>query len=261
MAMTGLLAFVMPASATAVIQIDQTAFTAGAGLITFSEFPDGTNNPTYSPAQYGGGAGSPTVTFGGYFNGQSIGSPSTCPAGAAVTGCVLGNPTGGSLSLDPNSPTTFIADDGAMPTTPILSGSPLYNGPIAINFSTPQTGVGLIGGYFNSVASTAITVYDPSGNVIGSLANDQIGDEFLGLVTTDGSADIGGLLFHLVGDEPAGFDVDNIEFGVGAQVVVPGQPVAVPEPATLSLLGLGTLAAGLARRKVRRAQPLLGQAA
>ena len=96
---------------------------------------------------------------------------------------------------------------------------------------------------------------------MGSLANDQIGDEFLGLVTTGGRTDIGGLLFRLVGDEPAGFDIDNIKFGVGAQVVMPGQPVAVPEPATLSLLGLGALTAGLARRRVRRTQLPLGQAA
>ena len=80
-------------------------------------------------------------------------------------------------------------------------------------------------------------------------------------MTTGGRTDIGGLLFHLVGDEPAGSDVDNIKFGVGAQVVVPGQPVAVPEPAMMSLLGLGALAAGLARRKVRRTQLPLGQAA
>src|SRR5580693_4348840 len=144
-------------------------------------------------------------------------------AGAGVTGCVGGNPTG-PLTLDPNSPQTFISGDGAMPTAPVLSGSPQFNGPIAIEFSTPQTGVGLIGGYFNAADSTAITAYDANGNVIGSVTNPTTGDVFLGLVTADHSATISGLLFHLVGDEPAGFDVDNIRFGVGEQVVVPGTP-------------------------------------
>lgn len=237
------------AFAYSVVQIPQASFNPSAGLITFSEVPLGTQNPVYPPALYGGGAGSPTVTFGGYFLGQQAGSsdPGACPAGAAVTGCVLGNPTG-PLTIDPASPPTFTAGDGAMPTAPILSGSPLYNGSIAIEFSTPQTAVGLIGGYFNAVGSTAITVFDADGNVIGSLSNDQTGDEFLALETTDDLPHISGLLFHLVGDEPAGFDVDNIQFGVGSQVK---PPPAVPEPATLALLGVGVAGLVAARRKQR----------
>jgi hypothetical protein len=53
-----------------IIQIPESAFLAGSGLITFSEVPLGTQNPVYTPALYGGGAGSPTVTFGGFFAGQ-----------------------------------------------------------------------------------------------------------------------------------------------------------------------------------------------
>ena len=240
-----------------IIQISQTAFTAGAGLITFSEFPPGTVNPVYAPATYGGGAGSPTVTFGGYFNGQSAGStnPVACPAGAIVSGCVLGNPTG-PLAINPSSPSTFITGDSAMPTAPILSGSPTYNGPIAIKFSTPQVGVGLDGGYFDNIGSTAITAYSADGTILGSVKNSQIGDEFLGLVTADGGAEISGLLFSLVGDEPAGFDIDNVEFGVQGQVTVPGggggtPPTGVtPEPSTLLLLGTGIV--GLASTVRRR---------
>ncbi|HYZ64041.1 MAG TPA: PEP-CTERM sorting domain-containing protein, partial [Acetobacteraceae bacterium] len=208
------------AANAAIIRIPEASFTAGAGLITFSEFALNTINPTYTPADYGGGAGSPTVTFGGFFTGQSLGTTGTCPAGAAVTGCVVGTPTG-PLSIDSGAPQTFITTDGAMPTSPVLSGSPRFNGPIGIAFSTPQSGVGLIGGFFDAVGSTAITAYDATGSEIGSVTNSQIGSEFLGLVTADGSAIISGLLFHLVGSEPAGFDVDNIRFGTGSQVVVP----------------------------------------
>ena len=236
-----------PASAS-IIQVDQAAFVSGSGLITFSEFASGTSNPVYTPAVYGGGAASPTVTFGGYFTGQSAGStnPGACPSGAVVTGCVLGNPTG-PLSLDPNSPATFITGDGAMPTSPVLSGTPTFNGSIAIKFSAPQVGVGLIGGYFDAVGSTAITAYDVNGNVIGSVTNNQTGDEFLGLVTSDNSATIAGLLFSLVGDEPAGFDVDNIRFGVAGQVIVT-PPTTTPEPVSLALLGTGLVSLAAARR-------------
>ncbi len=249
LALAATVALAAPASAS-IIRVQQSAFTAAAGLITFSEFAGGTSNPTYAPATYGGGAGAPTVTFGGFFTGQALGNAGTCPAGAALTGCVVGSPTG-PLSLDPSSPATFIADDGAQTNSPILSGNPLYNGPIAIKFSVPQVGVGLDGGYFNAVASTAITAFDANGNVIGQVANTQEGVEFLGLVTSDNSATISGLLFSLVGDEPAGFDVDSIRFGVAGQVINPGNPV--PEPATAALLMTGVAGIGLMRRRAPRA--------
>ena len=51
-----------------IIKIDEAAFNPEAGLITFSEFSLGTSNPVYNPADYGGGARSPVVTFGGFFD-------------------------------------------------------------------------------------------------------------------------------------------------------------------------------------------------
>lgn len=229
----------------AVIRISEAAFTPAAGLITFSEFAVGTVNPTYTPAAYGGGAGAPTVTFDGYFTGQSLGGGA---CGGAPSGCVVGSPVG-PLSLDPNSPQTFITPDGAVPTSPVLSGSPLFNGPIAIHFSVDVAGVGLSGGFFNAIGGTAIQAYDRNGNLLGQVTNAALGNEFLGLVTDDGSAQIAGLLFSLVGAEPAGFGIDNLRFGLAGQVI----PPSVPEPGTMLLLGTGVIGLVIRRRRARNA--------
>lgn len=244
----GLLAVGLQAAQAAVIKIPESAFTPAAGLITFSEFPLNTVNPTYTPGDYGGGAGSPTVNFNGFFNGQSLGDAGSCPPGAALSGCVIGSPSA-PLGLDPASPDTFITNDGANPTTPVLSGTPTFNGPIAILFDIPVAGVGLSGGFFDAIGGTAIIAFDNDGNVIGSVLNESLGIEFLGLVTDDESETISGLLFSLVGSEPAGFAIDNVRFGFAGQIVVPPPGNGVPEPATLALLALGLLAAGQARRR------------
>lgn len=226
------------------VRIDSSSFVAGSGLITFSELPLGTVNPTYTPAMYGGGAGAPTVSFGGYFLGQSLSATPwiDCPGGAS-TGCVVGSPSG-PLSLAPNAPNTRIVNDGANPTSPVLSGSPTFDGPIAILFSVDVAGVGLEGGYFDAVGGTRITAFARDGSVLGTVLNTATGIEFLGLVTQDGSESIAGLLFSLAGEEPAGFAIDNLRFGQAGQVVVPGQ---IPEPSTLVLLGLGLLGLALIR--------------
>jgi hypothetical protein len=140
----------------AVLRVGETNFRSDAGLITFSEFPLTTVNPVYTPQDYGGISTGATVSFGGFFQGQSLGTDQTCPKGAALTGCIQGNPTG-SLALDANSPPTFIVRDIDTPTSPVLSGYPMFNGAISILFSENVAAVGLTGGYFNSIGATAIT--------------------------------------------------------------------------------------------------------
>ena len=243
-----------------VVRITQADFLPAAGIITFSEKPLGTVNPTYVPADYGGGGGAPTVTFEGYFQGQSLGlAAPPCPIGAALTGCVLGNPTN-PLSLAAAAPDTFIAADASQPTSPVLSGSPLFNGPIAVLFSTDLAAVGLIGGFFNAPNSTSITAYRRDGTLLGSVTNNGLGVEFLGLRSASGANEIAGLLFSLAGNEPAGFDIDNLRFGTAAQIVPPlPAAVRIPIPAldtwALGLMG-ALLAVGgvfaLRRRNARR---------
>jgi hypothetical protein len=232
------IAFQTFAAAAAVIRINESAFTPAAGQITFSEQPFGTVNPVYTPAQYGGGVGAPTVSFGGFFTGQTVGV-APFPPGAATTGVVNGIPTA-ALSLDASSPSTSIVDDGSNPTSPVLSGSPRFNGPISILFSTDIAGVGLDGGFFNAIGGTAITAFARNGSLLGQVTNAAGGIEFLGLVTDDGLNRIAGLQFSLVGDEPAGFAIDNLRFGTTGQVMPPD---GIPTPALLpGLIGMGAAA-------------------
>lgn len=226
-----------PAGGSGIVRVSVSNFAAGSGRITFSEFPGGTSNPTYTPANYGGNAANPTVNFGGFFAGQALGTAGTCPPGAALTGCVVGSATN-PLTLAPASPATSIVNDGANPTSPVLSGSPIFNGPIAMVFSADQAAVGLDGGFFDSARSTAITAFRRDGTIIGSVTNNGTNIEFLGLATADGTNSIAGLLFSLVGAEAAGFAIDNVRFGTATQVVGVGPrlPVPVNNPWALAAL-------------------------
>jgi len=231
------------------IRVDEDAFIAGSGLITFSEFPLGTIDPTYAPADYGGGAGSPTVTFDGYFDGQTLsGDPGADCPGAAATACVVGSPTA-PLGLDAGAPDTEIVEDGANPTSPVLSGTPTFDGPIAVLFSEDQFGVGFDGGFFDAAESTGITAFARDGSLLGTVTNEGEGIEFLGLVTDSGVEEIAGVFLDLVGSEPAGFAIDNIRFGRREEIREPGETV-IPVPAALPLLGLGVI--GLAAFGRRR---------
>ena len=223
-------------------------FNSAAGQITFSEQQLGTVNPTYLPSQYGGDASAPTVRFGGFFTGQSLSAnPSQdCPGGAA-TACVVGLPTG-PLSLDALSPETFITGDGANPTSPVLSGSPTFDGPISILFDVDQVAVGFDGGFFNAIGSTGIFAYDRQGAFLGSFSNTATGIEFLGIGSSDGVARIAGVGLRLTGAEPAGFAIDNLRFARAGQVDVPG----VPEPGTWAMLILGFGLAGTSMRRGNR---------
>ncbi|MEA5502507.1 PEP-CTERM sorting domain-containing protein [Halotia wernerae UHCC 0503] len=225
---TSSLAFQEIANAFSITRINQSAFTPDAGLITFNEFASGTVNPTYTPSDYGGEANAPTVNFGGIFQGQTVGV-APFPPGAATTGVVNGTPTA-SLVLDSSSPSTFITSDRANPTSPVLSGSPRFNGAISILFDKDIAGVGLEGGFFDDIGGTAITAFARDGSVLGSVLNTQTGIEFLGLVTDDSQNRIAGLQFGLVGAEPAGFAIDNLRFGRAGQVILPHP---VPEPLTI----------------------------
>lgn len=206
------------ASFGSVIRIESDAFAADAGTITFSELALGSINPIFSASAYGGPADGVMVGFAGYFEGQAIGDPSVCAPGAVRTGCVTGVPAA-PLRLAQSAPSVFIANDNANPTSPSLSGTPRFNGPVSFVFDRDVAGVGLAGGFFDNANGTAIQAFDRNGNLLGGVRNVGTGMEYLALVTQDGSERIAGVQFSIVGSEGAGFAVDNVSFALSGQLV------------------------------------------
>lgn len=206
-----------------VVRLESRAFKSGSGLITFSSPRRDTPNPSYRPENYGGGPGAPVVSTGGWFQGQGLSrSPNKDCPGAARSACVVGKPTG-ELRIDPSSPKAFPTRDGSFKSSPTLSGTPRFNGPIALHFDKDQVGVGFEAGFFNSRRSTGIAAFARDGTRLGVVVNRDEGIEFLGLVTADGRPRIAGVSLVLVGKEPAGFNIDNLRFAQAEQLDLPEQ--------------------------------------
>lgn len=233
----GLASLVATALPAQLVNLGPGSFSPLAPTITFSEYALGTINPSYNFTDVLG-LGDVEVNFAGAFMGQTV------TGGNPVT--LTGLPTG-PLALN-SAVETIITVDGAIPTSPVLSGQPLFNGPIAILFSKPVAAVGLSGGFFDAVGGTSIAAYGTNGAFLGSITNSQTGVEFYGLRTAFGTNDIAGVAFYITGDEPAGFGIDNVMFGSVRQLQT------VPEPSTVLLMASGIAFLGIGGVVRRRRQ-------
>lgn len=243
------IAVAQPAGAV-LVDLGPGSFSPLAPVITFSEYDVDTQDPVYNFTGLAG-IGDITVRFGGNFLGQTAGG------GYPVT--LTDHTPLGPLALDPDAPKTFITRDGANPTSPILSGSPQFNGPISVLFSKPVAGVALTGGWFDAIGSTSIEAYDANGSILGSIVNTKggawdymrTGIEFYGLADSTGANIISGISFFITGKELAGFGIDNLTFGYSNVIVDPDVNHSVPEPASMLLFGAGLAGVGIFRKKFR----------
>jgi hypothetical protein len=128
----------------------------------------------------------------------------------------------------------IIANDGAMPDSPVLSPNPPYAGAFEIDFITSTTWVQFNSGYWDTLGTAVINVYDKSDTfLLGTYTNTQTAQQTF---TFSNAGGIGRITFDSFAD-PAGGDIDDLKFNV-------------PEPGTLLLAGLAL--AGALRVNARR---------
>lgn len=104
---------------------------------------------------------------------------------------------------------------GANPTSPVLSGTPIFQGNITGRFVEPGTDRPTVvqsftfdAGYFDEFGSTRIEWFDPDGNKLGQRINSRLGIERL----TFTGGNIASWQIGIVQNEPAGYAIDNVSF-------------------------------------------------
>lgn len=161
------------ANTGAVNRVTAAQFNAGSGLITFDEFPNGTVNPVYLPADYGAGAAwEPRVEFCPALLGQTFTSPPLTNNG---------NPTAPPTFEDYGGLLTRIVNDTSRPPGEFrsIAGAPGFAGPVSMIFTEPTApfapqpvvGVGFNVGTFNEVGLCRIRAWDVAGNLLGTWTN------------------------------------------------------------------------------------------
>lgn len=156
----------------------------------------------------------------------------TRPASAAVTTITFSefpigtfinaqySPQGVIFTGSGNGP--FITPDGANPTSPVLSGDPIFQGSITATFVTPfdparlatARNVSFDAGFFDSIGSTTVSWFDVNNNLLGSQANTQTGIQRFTIPDN-----IGVFSIRITSDEAAGYAIDNLSFEIVPQKV------------------------------------------
>jgi hypothetical protein len=129
-----------------------------------------------------------------------------------------------------------ISMNGAMPTQPVLrpTGEPdnyIFQGDFWIHFTTTAVEVQFDSGYWDTIGSGIINVYDPYMNPLASLSN-----TVTGVNVTNVTGSIGYIYFNSIADG-AGADIDNLAF------------TPIPAPGAIVLGGIGVGLIGWLRRR------------
>ena len=114
---------------------------------------------------------------------------------------------------------------------------------VLFDFDQSEFGFQLVGG--NS-GNGFVSFFRRNGSLIDSLTIASLANDFYGFSREGGLKDIAGISIY--NDDLRGVGFDNLKFDVAGVI---GDPNAVPEPASLALVGLSLLGLGLSRRQPR----------
>jgi len=155
------------------------------------------------------------------------------PVGTVVTNqyAAFGVTFTGALGSAP-----IIANDSAMPGSPVLAPNPPYAGTFDIIFPSGAVGVSFDSGYWDSVGSGVIDIYNTSNVLVGFMSDTTVGVDHMDL---SAFGIIGKIYFDSTADS-GGADIDNLGF------------TDAPEPGTLLLLGGGLILMVPLRRVIGR---------
>jgi hypothetical protein len=206
------------------------------------------------PTPYLRASDSPIVGSGyTYFEFQSFESGSAIdPRGATVTGsglCIS------PLQCFPGIQDSVDEDDGAIDG--LGRGRSLWSaGPITITFSAAVLGqlpnaVGLV--WTDGAGPISFEAYDALGVLLGTVLGNHADGAFTSGTAEDRfygwTVESGGISRVVISNAGGPLEIDHLQYGFRPLVTPP--PAGVPEPGTLGLLALGTVAAAALRRRRR----------
>ena len=119
------------------------------------------------------------------------------------------------IIFDGNNP--FITGDGSNPTSPVLSGTPQFNGAIEGKFVDPITHdptvvnhFELDAGYFNNLSSTRLRWFNSKGDLIREVLDSEYGIQHFSI----DDENIASFRIEIISQEDAGYAIDNVFFEI-----------------------------------------------
>lgn len=104
-----------------------------------------------------------------------------------------------------------VVTDSCAPDSPVIAANATFSGPVFINFNKKVSGITLDAGCFDAVKSTRVTIYGDNGFKVDKVFNPN-GDKLYHTFKFNfGENVIKKVAIIPVGNEPAGFAVDNVK--------------------------------------------------
>ena len=128
----------------------------------------------------------------------------------------------------------FITTDSSNPSSPVLSGQPLFAGPITASFVSPSDSSKIAAtqtltfqaGFFDQLGSTSISYFDVNHVLLSTVTNSALGIESF-------TAPAGTASFSVTTADDAGYAIDNMSYTLG-----PSSALAIATPGVNSEFGL-----------------------